>query len=157
VRRRENVMEFSDFRRSFRKANRCERGTRLAVRDDMSRNYKELRVFQAADALVTDVYILTNSFPIEERYGLRSQVRRAATSVPTNIVEGSVRRSERYWVNYLETALGSACEARYLLEISIRLEFLDPSKTATICDRYSQLIAGLQAMIVSMPAGNSRT
>ena len=137
--------------------NREPPGMWLALLVDMSRNYKELRVFHAADALVTDVYTLSNSFPIEERYGLRSQVRRAATSVATNIVEGSVRRSERYWVNYLETALGSACEARYLLEISSRLDFLDPSKTTTICDRYSQLIAGLQALIVSMPAGDSRT
>ena len=63
--------------------------------------------------MVTEVYKLSQSFPIEERYGLRSQVRRAATSVATKIVEGSVRPSERYWVNYLETVLGSACEIRY--------------------------------------------
>ena len=123
----------------------------------MSRNYKELRVFHAADSLVTDVFTLSNSFPIEERYGLRSQVRRAAASVATNIVEGSVRRSERYWVNYLETALGSACETRYLLELSIRLHLLDQSKVQPMCEQYSQLIAGLQALISSMPAGNSHT
>jgi four helix bundle protein len=123
----------------------------------MSRNYKELRVFQAADSLVEDIYTLSNSFPIEERYGLRSQVRRAAASVATNIVEGSVRRSERHWVSYLETALGSACETRYLLELSLRLRLLDETRVQTLCDRYSKLIAGLQAMIVSMPAGNSRT
>ncbi len=122
----------------------------------MSRNYKDLRVFQTADALVTEVYKLSQSFPIEERYGLRSQVRRAATSVATNIVEGSVRRSERHWVNYLETALGSACETRYLLEVSIRLELLGAAKVEGICHRYSELIAGLQALITSMPAGRSR-
>lgn len=96
------------------------------------------------------------SFPIEERYGLRSQVRRAATSVATKIVEGSVRPSERYWVNYLETVLGSACETRYLLEISIRVELLRAAKVEVICHRYSELIAGLQALITSMPAGRSR-
>jgi four helix bundle protein len=123
----------------------------------MSRNYKELRVFQAADSLVIDVYVLSNSFPIEERYGLRSQVRRAAASAATNIVEGSVRRSERHWVNYLETALGSACETRYLLELSTRLQLLDRSKVQQLCEEYSHLIAGLQALINSMPAGASRT
>ena len=122
---RSRETKFSDFRESLRKINRRKCGTRLAQTLNMSRNYKELRVFQAADALVADVYTRSNSFPIEERYGLRSQVRRAAASVATNIVEGSVRRSERHWVNYLETALGSACETRYLLELSIRLNLLD--------------------------------
>ena len=123
----------------------------------MSRNYQDLRVFQRADTLVAEVYTQSNSFPIEARYGLRSQVRRAAASVATNIVEGSVRRSERHCVNYLETALGSACETRYLLELSIRLNLLDQQKVRGICDRYSQLIAGLQALIGSVPSGNSRT
>lgn len=121
----------------------------------MSRDYKKLRVFHAADALVTDVYTLSNSYPIEERFGLRSQLRRAATSVATNIVEGAVRRSERHWVNYLETALGSACETRYLLEVSARLHLLHSPKVAPLCSRYSELIAGLQALIGSMPAGES--
>jgi four helix bundle protein len=106
-------MKFSDFRGSLRKTNRLASGIHIALPISMSRNYKELRVFQAADSLVTDVYGLSSSFPIEERYGLRSQVRRAAASVATNIVEGSIRRSERHWVNYVETSLGSACETRY--------------------------------------------
>ena len=150
-------MEILCFSAKFAQGESRRAGTQLAVRDDMSRNYKELRVFQAADSLVEEIYTLSNSFPIEERYGLRSQVRRAAASVATNIVEGSVRRSERFWVSYLETALGSACETHYLLELSLRLRLLDETRVQALCDRYSKLIAGLQAMIVSMPAGNSRT
>jgi four helix bundle protein len=123
----------------------------VALPDAMSRNYKNLRVFRAADSLVFDVYTLSNAFPVEERYGLRSQLRRAATSVATNIVEGSVRRSERHWVNYLETALGSACETRYLLELAARLHLLEDVRVTVLRERYSQLIASLQALINSMP------
>lgn len=122
----------------------------------MSRNYKDLRVFKSADGLVEDVHKLSNGFGTDERFGLRSQLRRAAVSVATNIVEGSIRRSERYWINYLETSLGSACETRYLIELSSRLKLLDHSACAAIGDRYSTLIKGLQALITSMPAGNSK-
>ena|SRR5687768_366925 len=118
----------------------------------MSRNHKDLRVFRAADQLVADVYKLSHRFGADERFGLRSQLRRAAVSVATNIVEGSIRRSERHWTNYLETSLGSACEARYLLELSVRLQLLDQT-TSELIDRYSELIKGLQALITSMPAG----
>jgi four helix bundle protein len=122
----------------------------------MSRNHKDLRVFQAADQLVADVYKLSHRFSADERFGLRSQLRRAAVSVATNIVEGSIRRSERHWTNYLETSLGSACETRYLLELSVRLQLLDQT-TSELIDRYSELIKGLQALITSMPAGRRAT
>jgi four helix bundle protein len=121
----------------------------------MSRKYQDLRVFQSADQLVIDVYCSTQDFGADERFGLRSQLRRAAVSVATNIVEGSIRRSERHWINYLETSLGSACETRYLLELSNRLQLVDKAASDSLCERYSQLIRSLQAMITSMPAGRS--
>jgi four helix bundle protein len=121
----------------------------------MSRNYKDLRVFQSADQLVIDVYRMTQGFGADERFGLRSQLRRAAVSVATNIVEGSIRRSERHWINYLETSLGSACETRYLLELSNRLKLVDKLASDSLVERYSQLVKSLQAMITSMPAGRS--
>jgi four helix bundle protein len=121
----------------------------------MSRNYQELRVFRSADQLVADVYLLSQAFSIDEKFGLRSQMRRAAVSVATNIVEGSVRRSEPHWVNYLETSLGSACETRYLIELAVRLQLLDSAPANPIHKRYLQLIKSLQPMIVSMPAGRN--
>jgi four helix bundle protein len=113
----------------------------------MSRDFSTLRVFQWADGLVVDVYRRTRALPPAERYGLQSQIRRAATSVPTNIVEGSARRSEAHYQQFLETALGSACEVRYLLGLAVRLEMLEDSDCLPLIARYSEAIKGLAALI----------
>jgi len=113
----------------------------------MSRDYTKLRVFDAADSLVVDVYKLTRALPRSEEFGLKAQIRRAAVSVPTNIVEGSARRSDKDYLRFLETALGSACEARYLLDLSVRLEMLDGATVAPFVERYTLTIKSLSALI----------
>ena len=101
----------------------------------VSRDHTKLKVFAMADELVAEVYRLTSQVAVEERYGLQAQIRRAAVSVPTNIVEGSARRTTREYVQFLVVALGSASEVRYLLKLASRLGFLPTSNAATLVSR----------------------
>ena len=118
----------------------------------MARDYRKLRVFQIADAIVTDVYRLTSRFPQSERFGITQQIRRAAVSVPCNIVEGSARRKTPEFLNFCSIAAGSANEARYLLEISQRLGYASANECARFINAYSEVVAGLQALITSLGA-----
>lgn len=117
----------------------------------MPRDHRKLKVFQAADALVEEVYRCTHqAFPPEERFGLLTQIRRAAVSVPSNIVEGCARRTTKDYLSFINQALASASEAAYLLELSSRLGFLDKAPTAELVDRYQGLIRGLHKLIAAL-------
>jgi four helix bundle protein len=116
----------------------------------MSRDYRKLRVFNLADYLVLEVYRITAGFPTVERYGLQAQIRRAAISVATNIVEGSARRSTREYVNFLNIAVGSSAEAQYLIDLSRRLALLTETAAGGAFTRYAELLRGLQRLISSL-------
>jgi four helix bundle protein len=118
----------------------------------MSRDHNKLKVFAMADQLVLDVYRVTKQFPLDERFGMQSQLRRAAVSVPTNIVEGCVRLSGRDYVRFLDIALASATEAQYLITLARRLLFIDESAGQTLTERYGDLLRALQAMINTLGA-----
>ena len=116
----------------------------------MSRDPRKLRVFHLADDLIIDVYRATKAFPTEERYGMQAQLRRASLSAASNIVEGCARKTTRDYLNFLNVATGSAAEARYLVDVSSRLDFL-PGETRKDLDlRYTELLKGLQKLIQSL-------
>jgi four helix bundle protein len=116
----------------------------------MSRDYRKLRVFEIADGLVLRIYRVTNDFPKSERYGIQSQLRRSALSIPTNIVEGSARRSTREYVNFLNIAAGAAAETRYLTQVSERLGFLSPTDGAELSSAYTSVCAKLESLIQAL-------
>lgn len=83
-----------------------------------TKSYRRFIAWQNAHALAVKIYETTKSFPKDELYGLSSQLRRAALSVPTNIVEGAGRQGQKELKNFLNIALGSLAEVEYLLEFS---------------------------------------
>jgi four helix bundle protein len=117
----------------------------------MSRDHRKRVVFQLADQLVTDVYKVSNAFPPSERFGLHTQLRRAAAvSAVCNIVEGCARRKTKEYLNFLNIASGSAAEAAYLSQLSVRLGFLAPIETNGIATSYGELVGKLNALINSL-------
>jgi four helix bundle protein len=88
------------------------------------RDHRKLDVFTLADSLTLKVYEATRGFPIEERFGLTSQIRRAAVSIGANIVEGAARVSDRDFARMLAISYSSACELEYELSLAARLGYL---------------------------------
>jgi four helix bundle protein len=88
-------------------------------------NFKELLVWQKSIDFVTEIYKFTDSFPKEETFGLKSQIRRASVSIPSNIAEGNSRRSKPDYVQFLKISRGSCAEVETQLIISKNLHFLD--------------------------------
>jgi four helix bundle protein len=121
----------------------------------MSRDYRKLRVFHEADALVLEIYRITVDFPNEERYGLQSQIRRACVSCAANIVEGSSRRPTPDYCRFLQIAHGSAREVAYLLSVARRLRFLREQETSVLEERYDSLQRMLQSLINGLEASEA--
>ena len=110
------------------------------------KSFRELDVWNCSMSLALLCYELTESFPRSEQYGLTSQVRRAATSVPANIAEGHNRRSQRAYLNHVNIALGSQAELDTLLELAQRLEYLSADRVRRVrpdLDRAGQMLHGL--------------
>ena len=92
----------------------------------MTRNFRELKVWQKAHELTLLVYRHTDGFPKDELYGLTSQIRRSSASVPANITEGCGRTGDAELGRFLQIAMGSASELEYHLLLARDLNLLDP-------------------------------
>ena len=106
--------------------------------------HKDLIVFQKADELAFRIYKITVTFPKAEMFGLTSQLRRAALSVPTNIVEGYARKSKKELAQFINIALGSLAETEYLLDFSKRLDYIktDISEVEALVAEVGRLLWG---------------
>jgi four helix bundle protein len=108
------------------------------------RRHHDLKAWQAAMALVKEVYAVTCSFPREEVYGLTSQMRRAAVSVPSNIAEGAARSSTREFIQFLTVARGSLSELETQFFISRELGYIhDTGKLESAIEELFRIIGGL--------------
>jgi len=96
------------------------------------RDHEKLKAFELADEVALLIYKITAGFPKEELYGLTSQMRRAAVSVPSNIVEGCARDSQADYQRFLTIAFGSLRELHYQLSLSVRLGFVTEQDSSQI-------------------------
>jgi len=115
----------------------------------MSRDYRKLRVFDQADNLAHRIYAITKNFPRSEMFGLTSQLRPAALSVPTNIVEGSHRDSLAEYIRFLDIALGSLAETGYLIEFAQSLGYIENKDANELINQRLECSRALKALIDS--------
>ena len=109
-------------------------------------NFKDLRVWQTAIELTTEIYALLSTFPPEEKFGLISQMKRAAVSIPSNIAEGAGRNSNKEFKHFLSISLGSLFEIETQLIIANRLDLIDAKSTEEVNTK----ISSLQRMIFAL-------
>ncbi|MDX2002732.1 MAG: four helix bundle protein [Chitinophagales bacterium] len=109
-------------------------------------NYKDLKVWQKSRELVKDVYLLSATFPSEEKFGIVSQLRRAVISISNNLAEGSGRRSDRDFCRFLDFSYSSAVEVENILYLCLDLNFIEQSKS----EEYFRRIEEIQKMIFSL-------
>ena len=109
--------------------------------------FEKLDVWQRAIDFCDDVYRVTQRFPAEERFGLTTQLRKAAVSIPANIAEGSGRMSDRDNLRFVEIAYGSLMEVVSHTEVSLRQEYLNRDQRDELreaAERLSRMLSGLR-------------
>ncbi len=114
------------------------------------RDPSKLRAFQLADELAVAVYRATKHFPRDEQFGLTSQMRRAAVSAASNIVEGCARSSQADYVHFLGTAYGSASELLYQLSLASRLGYWQDVEYAALKEACAETCRVLNGLIRSL-------
>jgi four helix bundle protein len=112
-----------------------------------SSSFRDLRIWQESMDLTVEIYRVTGTFPKSETYGLASQMRRAAASVPSNIAEGKGHRSDLEFVRFLLHARGSLLELQTQILISRRLQYLSEEISGQLCNQGDGIAKGLNALI----------
>ena len=116
----------------------------------MVRTHKDLDVWKKGVAFVTEIYSVTNAFPKLELYGLISQIRRAAISIPSNIAEGATRRNNKEFLQFLYISLSSAAEVDTQLIISHNLKFIDDENLKQLQGELNIISKMIQGLIRSI-------
>lgn len=114
------------------------------------KSYRDLEVWQKSKVVALKIYKATNEFPKSEIYGITSQLRRAAISIPSNIAEGFRRRFAKEKLQFLSIAFGSGAELETQLEISGELEYLNQKTYQEICKELDSVMRMLNKIINSM-------
>jgi len=114
-------------------------------------SFRDLRVWQQGVDLVEQVYRISQSFPKHEIYGLSSQMRRAAVSVPANFAEGHIRKHTKAFPNHLSIALGSLAELQTELEIAVRLGYVSAEQASALDQQGSALARQLHSLRNALP------
>jgi four helix bundle protein len=113
-------------------------------------DFRRLEVWNKAHRLTLDIYQATRAFPKEETYGLTSQLKRAATSIPTNLAEGCGRSGDAELKRFADIAMGSASEVEYLLLLAVDLEILSRSVYLELNEHVIEVKRMLAAFIVQL-------
>lgn len=114
------------------------------------RNFRELEIWSLSRTISLDIYRVTTQMPKEEVYGLTSQMRRAAVSIPSNIAEGCSRNSNKEFIRFLEIAIGSSFELETQLMISADLGFLKKDQVEPLVSEINTLQVKINAFIKSV-------
>ncbi len=114
------------------------------------KKFEDLRIWQDSHGLTISVYKVTKEFPRDELYGIISQLRRASSSVPANIVEGFYRHSTKELINFLFNARGSTGEVIYFLLLSKDLGYIDTKQYLNLREKYELLAMSINALINSL-------
>lgn len=114
-------------------------------------NYRGLIAWQKADKLAVEVYKATSSFPREEQYGVTSQLRRAILSVPLNLVEGYARGGKTEFARFIDIAVGSVSEAKYLIEFAEKIGYIgtDAKRLYGLAEEVSKILWSLKKSVKS--------
>lgn len=120
----------------------------------MGKSYTDLRVWQEAMTLAEDIYRVTRAFPKEELYGLVSQMRRAAVSIPSNVAEGQGRKTRGEFVQFLGHARGSLAELGTQIALAGRLSFLERADQRDLQQRIDKTARMLNALIARLTSKN---